>query len=105
MKKLIASFLFLFAVTSFAAPEGYFDIRSECYIEQGRIAYCQACNPTYRPIFCEGHVQGRTYYGSWLNAEGRGWVNPGQCMTGQVYSRNPIYDPLVYADANVYCRF
>ncbi len=83
----------------------WFNIQSECYIEQGRIAFCQACNPSFRPIFCRGRIEGRTYYGSWLNAHGAQWVQPGQCMTGQVYARNPIYDPLVHAYADINCRY
>lgn len=87
------------------AQKGWFNLQADCYIEQGRIAYCQACNSQFRPIFCRGRIEGRTYYGSWLSAQGGQWVRPGQCMTGHVYARNPIYDPLVYARADIYCRY
>lgn len=105
MSTSIISASFANNFTSLENEKGWFSVETNCYIEQGRIAYCQACNPTYRPIFCRGHVEGRTYYGAWFRAQGAQWVQPTQCMTGQVYARNPMYDPLVYADARINCRF
>ncbi len=105
MKLLLCALLL--SLSSLYAQEdnkAWFPVRSECYVEQGRIAYCRACNHNFRPIFCRGRIEGRTYYGSFLTAHGNQWVMPGQCMTGQVYAQNPIYDPLVYANAQVNCH-
>ncbi len=99
---IAAVLLFSTKVTAY----NWFNLQANCYINNYSSASCQACNWNfYRPIFCQMRVNAQTSRGAFFNAFQNAYVYPGQCMNGFVNANNPYFDPLVFANAHVVCRF
>ncbi len=104
LKALALTFLLFYSLKSFSYQ--WFNVQANCYINNYSSASCQACNwNSYRPMFCHMNVSAQSSRGAFFNAFQNGYVYPGQCITGFVRANNPYFDPLVFAQANVRCRF
>ena len=103
MQKFVIIIVFLLSLSNTIKAQ-FFSVQANCNSNY-RKGTCVAYNGFYRPIYCEGTIQGRTRLGFYTEGGQYGWVQPGQNFYMYVYSENPQYDPLIGTWGDVNCRF